>query len=85
MQEEGVNITANSVHPGLIMTPLMRHSTVIMSTLYILYKVMLGTILLSFKVNVTFINELYLYFDPMVILKVTIKKMVTNMDITVFM
>ncbi|KAF5799356.1 putative oxidoreductase [Helianthus annuus] len=26
LQEEGVNITVNSVHPGLIMTDLMRHS-----------------------------------------------------------
>ncbi|EXC31022.1 Short-chain dehydrogenase TIC 32 [Morus notabilis] len=31
--EEGVNITANSVHPGLIMTPLMRHSALLMKTL----------------------------------------------------
>ncbi|XP_061341426.1 short-chain dehydrogenase TIC 32 B, chloroplastic-like isoform X2 [Gastrolobium bilobum] len=29
LQEEGVNITANSVHPGVIMTPLMRHHDVI--------------------------------------------------------
>ncbi|KAL9262027.1 Short-chain dehydrogenase TIC 32 B, chloroplastic-like protein [Drosera capensis] len=26
LKEEGVNISANSVHPGLIMTPLYRHS-----------------------------------------------------------
>ncbi|KAI3721491.1 hypothetical protein L2E82_32504 [Cichorium intybus] len=26
LKEEGVNITANSVHPGIIMTDLMRHS-----------------------------------------------------------
>ncbi|XP_027363593.1 short-chain dehydrogenase TIC 32, chloroplastic-like isoform X3 [Abrus precatorius] len=32
LQEEGVNITANSVHPGVIMTPLMRHSALLMST-----------------------------------------------------
>ncbi|MFS7983554.1 putative very-long-chain 3-oxoacyl-CoA reductase [Helianthus anomalus] len=30
-QEEGVNITVNSVHPGLIMTDLMRHSFLRMS------------------------------------------------------
>ncbi|XP_075639541.1 short-chain dehydrogenase TIC 32 B, chloroplastic-like [Castanea sativa] len=29
-QEEGINITANSVHPGLIMTPLMRYSKLLM-------------------------------------------------------
>ncbi|XP_050219818.1 short-chain dehydrogenase TIC 32 B, chloroplastic [Mercurialis annua] len=29
-QEEGVNITANAVHPGIIMTPLMRHSALLM-------------------------------------------------------
>ncbi|EEF31050.1 short-chain dehydrogenase TIC 32 B, chloroplastic [Ricinus communis] len=34
-QEEGVNITANAVHPGLIMTPLMRHSALIMRILHI--------------------------------------------------
>ncbi|KAK7355648.1 hypothetical protein VNO80_14908 [Phaseolus coccineus] len=33
LQEEGVNITANSVHPGLIMTPLMRHSSLLMNFL----------------------------------------------------
>ena len=27
-----MNITANAVHPGLIMTPLMRHSLFLMST-----------------------------------------------------
>ncbi|XP_021819059.1 short-chain dehydrogenase TIC 32, chloroplastic-like [Prunus avium] len=32
LQEEGVNITVNSVHPGLIMTPLMRHSPLLMKT-----------------------------------------------------
>ncbi|KAG6580556.1 Short-chain dehydrogenase TIC 32 B, chloroplastic, partial [Cucurbita argyrosperma subsp. sororia] len=32
-QEEGVNITANAVHPGLIMTPLMRHSKLLMRLL----------------------------------------------------
>lgn len=31
MQEEGANITVNSVHPGLIMTDLMRHSFWLMS------------------------------------------------------
>ncbi|XVF55316.1 hypothetical protein PTKIN_Ptkin06aG0027400 [Pterospermum kingtungense] len=31
LQEEGVNITVNSVHPGLIMTPLFRHSAILMS------------------------------------------------------
>ncbi|TYI33154.1 hypothetical protein ES332_A04G112600v1 [Gossypium tomentosum] len=30
LQEEGVNVTVNSVHPGLIMTPLFRHSAVLM-------------------------------------------------------
>ncbi|KAL8228616.1 hypothetical protein R6Q59_001411 [Mikania micrantha] len=30
MQEEGANITVNSVHPGLIMTDLMRHSFLLM-------------------------------------------------------
>ncbi|CAN0926653.1 Short-chain dehydrogenase TIC 32 B, chloroplastic [Linum grandiflorum] len=29
-QEEGVNITANAVHPGLIMTPLFRYSAISM-------------------------------------------------------
>ncbi|XWS67030.1 hypothetical protein CRYUN_Cryun05aG0251400 [Craigia yunnanensis] len=33
LQEEGVNITVNSVHPGLIMTPLFRHSGVLMKIL----------------------------------------------------
>ncbi|KAL1330106.1 hypothetical protein AAHE18_12G088600 [Arachis hypogaea] len=33
LKEEGVNITANSVHPGVIMTPLMRHSTLLMNFL----------------------------------------------------
>ncbi|XP_041026768.1 short-chain dehydrogenase TIC 32 B, chloroplastic-like isoform X2 [Juglans microcarpa x Juglans regia] len=41
-QEEGINITANSVHPGLIMTPLMRHSALLMRILkvftYFLWK-----------------------------------------------
>ncbi|KAJ1387244.1 Short-chain dehydrogenase/reductase SDR [Sesbania bispinosa] len=35
LQEEGVNITANSVHPGVIMTPLMRHSSYLMHFLKI--------------------------------------------------
>ncbi|PHU06825.1 Short-chain dehydrogenase TIC 32, chloroplastic [Capsicum chinense] len=30
LQEEGANITVNSVHPGLIMTSLMRHSALLM-------------------------------------------------------
>ncbi|KAK1321358.1 hypothetical protein QJS10_CPA03g01537 [Acorus calamus] len=30
LQEEGANITMNSLHPGLIMTNLMRHSAVVM-------------------------------------------------------
>ncbi|XVE96846.1 hypothetical protein REPUB_Repub02eG0258300 [Reevesia pubescens] len=30
LQEEGVNITVNSVHPGLIMTPLFRYSAALM-------------------------------------------------------
>ncbi|KAF3633230.1 Short-chain dehydrogenase TIC 32, chloroplastic [Capsicum chinense] len=30
LQEEGANITVNSVHPGLIMTNLMRHSAFLM-------------------------------------------------------
>ncbi|KAK6290426.1 hypothetical protein POUND7_001967 [Theobroma cacao] len=33
LQEEGVNITVNSVHPGLIMTPLFRHSAILMNIL----------------------------------------------------
>ncbi|CAL0321343.1 unnamed protein product [Lupinus luteus] len=33
LKEEGVNITANSVHPGVIMTPLMRHSSLLMNFL----------------------------------------------------
>ncbi|XP_054801200.1 short-chain dehydrogenase TIC 32 B, chloroplastic-like [Prosopis cineraria] len=33
LQEEGANITANSVHPGVIMTPLMRHSSFLMHLL----------------------------------------------------
>ncbi|OAY43552.1 short-chain dehydrogenase TIC 32 B, chloroplastic [Manihot esculenta] len=32
-QEEGVNITANAVHPGLIMTNLMKHSAILMRIL----------------------------------------------------
>ena len=32
-QEEGANITVNSVHPGMIMTNLMRHSYVRLSML----------------------------------------------------
>ncbi|XP_042512024.1 short-chain dehydrogenase TIC 32 B, chloroplastic-like [Macadamia integrifolia] len=35
LQEEGANITANSVHPGLIMTNLMRHSAVLMRALQV--------------------------------------------------
>ncbi|KAL3536381.1 hypothetical protein ACH5RR_004842 [Cinchona calisaya] len=42
LQEEGVNITVNSVHPGLIMTNLMRHSALLMRVVqvftYILWK-----------------------------------------------
>ncbi|KAE8661082.1 Short-chain dehydrogenase TIC 32 [Hibiscus syriacus] len=30
LQEEGVNITVNSVHPGLIMTPLFKHVAILM-------------------------------------------------------
>nr|AFK45597.1 unknown [Medicago truncatula] len=33
LQEEGVNITVNSVHPGVIMTPLMRYSSYTMHLL----------------------------------------------------
>ncbi|XP_059667799.1 short-chain dehydrogenase TIC 32 B, chloroplastic-like [Cornus florida] len=33
LQEEGANITVNSVHPGLIMTNLMRHSALLMRVL----------------------------------------------------
>ncbi|XP_009624274.1 short-chain dehydrogenase TIC 32 B, chloroplastic-like isoform X1 [Nicotiana tomentosiformis] len=33
LQEEGANITVNSVHPGLIMTNLMRHSALLMRIL----------------------------------------------------
>ncbi|GMI96501.1 hypothetical protein like AT2G37540 [Hibiscus trionum] len=33
LQEEGLNITVNSVHPGLIMTPLFRYSAVLMKIL----------------------------------------------------
>ncbi|KAJ9180745.1 hypothetical protein P3X46_008957 [Hevea brasiliensis] len=32
-QEEGVNVTANAVHPGLIMTNLMKHSALLMRIL----------------------------------------------------
>lgn len=32
-QEEGVNITANAVHPGLIMTNLFKHSAILMRAL----------------------------------------------------
>ncbi|XP_043694165.1 short-chain dehydrogenase TIC 32 B, chloroplastic-like [Telopea speciosissima] len=35
LQEEGANITANCVHPGLIMTNLMRHSAFLMRSLKI--------------------------------------------------
>ncbi|PON68605.1 Short-chain dehydrogenase/reductase [Parasponia andersonii] len=35
LQEEGANVAVNSVHPGLIMTPLMRHSALLMKTLKI--------------------------------------------------
>eukprot|EP00262_Sarcandra_glabra_P003358 TRINITY_DN14034_c0_g1_i1.p1 TRINITY_DN14034_c0_g1~~TRINITY_DN14034_c0_g1_i1.p1 ORF type:complete len:323 (-),score=56.25 TRINITY_DN14034_c0_g1_i1:284-1252(-) len=42
LQEEGANVTVNAVHPGLIMTNLMRHSAVLMKVLkvltYILWK-----------------------------------------------
>ncbi|KAI5682302.1 hypothetical protein M9H77_03530 [Catharanthus roseus] len=42
LQKEGANITVNSVHPGLIMTNLMRHSALTMKFLkaftYILWK-----------------------------------------------
>ncbi|GMP85418.1 hypothetical protein CsSME_00038580 [Camellia sinensis var. sinensis] len=42
LQEEGANITVNSVHPGLIMTNLMRHSFFLMSLFkvftYLLWK-----------------------------------------------
>ncbi|MCD7458314.1 Short-chain dehydrogenase TIC 32 B, chloroplastic [Datura stramonium] len=31
LQEEGANITVNSVHPGLIMTNLMKHTALLMS------------------------------------------------------
>ncbi|XP_020102337.1 short-chain dehydrogenase TIC 32, chloroplastic isoform X4 [Ananas comosus] len=34
LKEEGANITANSVHPGLIMTNLMRHSFLLMRSSY---------------------------------------------------
>ncbi|KAE8727270.1 Short-chain dehydrogenase TIC 32 [Hibiscus syriacus] len=33
LQGEGVNITVNSVHPGLIMTPLFKHTAVLMKFL----------------------------------------------------
>ncbi|BAT95376.1 hypothetical protein VIGAN_08208700 [Vigna angularis var. angularis] len=33
LQEEGANMTANAVHPGVIMTPLMRHSSLLMNFL----------------------------------------------------
>ena len=36
LQEEGVKITVNSVHPGVIMTPLMRHSSYLMRMLILL-------------------------------------------------
>ncbi|PKA56380.1 Short-chain dehydrogenase TIC 32, chloroplastic [Apostasia shenzhenica] len=35
LQEEGANITVNSVHPGIIMTNLMRHSFLLMKVLKI--------------------------------------------------
>ncbi|MED6121068.1 Short-chain dehydrogenase TIC 32 B, chloroplastic [Stylosanthes scabra] len=35
LREEGVNIAVNSVHPGVIMTPLMRHSSYLMHFLKI--------------------------------------------------
>ncbi|CAH9114048.1 unnamed protein product [Cuscuta europaea] len=35
LREEGANITVNSVHPGLIMTNLMKHSTILMNVLRI--------------------------------------------------
>ncbi|KAF8396753.1 hypothetical protein HHK36_018383 [Tetracentron sinense] len=35
LQEEGANITVNSVHPGLIMTNLMRHSALLMRILQV--------------------------------------------------
>ncbi|XP_030529008.1 short-chain dehydrogenase TIC 32 B, chloroplastic-like [Rhodamnia argentea] len=42
LQQEGANITVNSVHPGLIMTNLMRHSFILMKVLkmftYLLWK-----------------------------------------------
>ncbi|KAI3443016.1 uncharacterized protein J3R85_000367, partial [Psidium guajava] len=42
LQQEGANITVNSVHPGLIMTNLMRHSFILMRVLkmftYLLWK-----------------------------------------------
>ncbi|KAK4759481.1 hypothetical protein SAY87_022612 [Trapa incisa] len=34
LKEEGANITVNSVHPGLIMTDLMRHSVILMSKVF---------------------------------------------------
>ncbi|GMI69783.1 hypothetical protein like AT5G02540 [Hibiscus trionum] len=33
LQEEGANITVNSVHPGLIMTPLFKHTAILMKFL----------------------------------------------------
>lgn len=36
LQEEGANVTVNSVHPGLIMTNLMRHSVALMRFLQFL-------------------------------------------------
>ncbi|XP_010253253.1 PREDICTED: short-chain dehydrogenase TIC 32, chloroplastic isoform X2 [Nelumbo nucifera] len=33
LQEEGINITVNSLHPGIIMTSLMRHSALLMKVL----------------------------------------------------
>ncbi|XP_068634775.1 short-chain dehydrogenase TIC 32 B, chloroplastic-like [Aristolochia californica] len=42
LKDEGANVTANSVHPGLIMTNLMRHSAFLMKVLkvftYVLWK-----------------------------------------------
>ncbi|RAL50640.1 hypothetical protein DM860_015787 [Cuscuta australis] len=35
LREEGANISVNSVHPGVIMTNLMRHSTLLMNILRI--------------------------------------------------
>ncbi|KAL8193304.1 hypothetical protein R6Q57_026885 [Mikania cordata] len=55
LKEEGANITVNSVHPGLIMTDLMRHSFLLMRIFkvftYILWKNVPQVLLLKFQIS----------------------------------